>query len=283
MTAPHLIEIESGRIGYRDVIDHVLKNGEPRESRDGPTLDAGWTTIVLPPWDTLPVGVGRKIAPRIAAAEAVQLIGGFSDPDLLPASFDRYREDNGEFHGAYGRRLAVGDQLARQVAKLRRDPETRQAVVTIWNPIMDNEPKRDIPCTVTIGFRRIPLPLGGDRLDTHVTMRSNDVFTGVPYDWFQFGQLQLTVARSLNVMPGRYVHTAWSLHLYERDRERAVTVGAGAPVALDYEPHRPGGLCRTPGDDWSVVTERARKIPYESELLQNMTPDEMWYRRVLTS
>ena len=50
-------------------------------------------------------------------------------------------------------------------------------------------------------------------------MRSNDVWWGLPYDVFQFTQLQLTLARLLDVAPGEYTHMVGSLHAYERDAD----------------------------------------------------------------
>lgn len=278
-----IIEIETGRVGYRDVIDHVLRHGEPRDSRDGPTLDAGWTTVLLhTPRDALPVGVGRMLSTRIAAAEAVQLIGGFSDPALMPPQFDRFREADGTFHGAYGPRVRYGlDEVAR---KLVADPDTRQAVTNVWTDALDHDTaRRDIPCTVALGFRLRPGP-GQARLDAHVVMRSQDVALGFPYDVFQFGQVHLTLARSLGVLPGRYRHTVWSLHLYDRDRELVSQVESGRPH--DPAVSTPEGVGDGgPGDGftrWTRARSRARDLPYPDRDVSGMTADEEWYRRVIT-
>src|SRR5260370_41880706 len=52
-------------------------------------------------------------------------------------------------------------------------------------------------------------------------MRSNDAWLGLPYDVFTFTRIQAYVAAAVGVEPGRYTHTVGSLHLYERDWERA--------------------------------------------------------------
>jgi thymidylate synthase len=58
-------------------------------------------------------------------------------------------------------------------------------------------------------------------LRMRVSMRSNDVWLGLPYDLFQFSSLHGAVAAALGVEQGTYVHTVGSMHIYERDIMRA--------------------------------------------------------------
>jgi thymidylate synthase len=51
-------------------------------------------------------------------------------------------------------------------------------------------------------------------------MRSNDIWLGVPYDYFVFTSLQTKMAMELGVDVGEYTHFAGSLHLYKRDLDR---------------------------------------------------------------
>ena len=173
------------------------------------------------PHNALPLGTGRNLSRSVASVEVLQLIGGFADANWVlkhAPSLAPYREDDGEFWGAYGAR--IGDQLNEVVTKLRNFKDTRQAVITLWNPVKESVPgKRDYPCTIAIGFT-----IRSDRLNMRVTMRSNDAWLGLPYDMFQFAQLQLTIAQLLDVPTGTYTHTAWSMHLYARDLERSYDV-----------------------------------------------------------
>jgi len=272
----HVITINTGRDGYPAVIDAVLRRARPRSPRGLPTRDGGIVTVeILDPTDMLATGTGRGLDPAIAAAEAMQLIGSYSNPDMMIKISERFREyldeDTGRFHGAYG--VRIGGQLGQALRKIERDRDTRQAVINLWDPWLDNQPgKRDIPCTVALR-----LSLWDDRLDLDVLMRSNDLYLGFPYDIFQFGQLQLTAARLLDVEVGVYRHTAWSLHVYERDLAAVEAVHNPPPGAGT---HRPLGIGRPGRDGYASTQARARAL--QTHLPDDPTESERWYRRVLT-
>jgi thymidylate synthase len=105
-------------------------------------------------------------------------------------------------------------QLPRAVERLKLDPDSRQAVVSIWDPLYDMQDTRDLPCTLNFNFR-----IRNDKLNMSTTMRSNDVWLGAAYDVFMFTQLQCTVANALGVEVGTYTHHAYSFHIYERNVE----------------------------------------------------------------
>lgn len=279
----HVVEVNTGVTGYPALLSHVLRCGQPRTVSGRETLDAGPTTVVMHDLTAaLPLGTGRRVSPAIAAAEAVQLVGAFSDPNLYPPALDRFREDDGAFWGAYGER--VGTQLAAQVAKLREDPGSRRGVVTLWDPERDNEPNhRDYPCTVLL-----MLWLEGHHLQLQTVMRSQDVWLGTPYDWFQFVQLQWTLARALSVrdldvVPGLYRHVTVSTHLYVEDVPRARELvstwyGEGGP-AEQPRAWQPRGI-GTWGDTFEATQQRARVLG-RGQNPPHPTSSEVWFAQRL--
>lgn len=263
------LNFSTGQRAYPRVVEHVLKNGTARAPRGELTIDAGFTVIELEsPVNALAVGTGREVSKNVAAAEAVQLIGGFSWPDLLTRAAPNTIEymDNGGFHGAYGSRIRY--QGANAASRLREDADTRRAVITLWDPWLDNQPgKHDYPCTVALQFEFD----GADRLCMNVVMRSNDAWLGLPYDLFQFAQLQLSLARSLERPPGWYRHTALSMHLYERDRPAAERLHDPA-----YFTYQPDGVGRG-GDSFTRIMRRARQL-VGGVVSEEETTSERWYR-----
>jgi thymidylate synthase len=214
-----IIEIENGTNGYVDLVRHVLTHGEEVAPRGMKTREIEDAVIFIDDvYNTLPLKVGRGSVPGIGAVEACQLLAGESYNDLIVAvgpQFRNYAESDGIFHGAYGPRTREQYPLA--IDKLRNDSDTRQAVITLWNPNLDNQPnKRDYPCTILHQFR-----IRNNKLNMSVYMRSNDVWLGAAYDFFQFTRVQIAMASVLGIEPGKYAHHVGSLHIYEQHYDSA--------------------------------------------------------------
>lgn len=214
-----VINIKDGVNGYVDLVQHVLKHGKEVAPRGQKTREIEDAIIRIEnPYDALPLGVNRGTVPGIGAVEACQLIAGVSMPQLvidIGPQFKNFTEDNGLFHGAYG--LRTKGQYEVIIERLKADPDTRQAVITIWNPEYDLQPsKRDYPCTVLHQFR-----IRDGKLNMSVYMRSNDVWLGAAYDFFQFTRVQIAIASILGVEVGTYNHHVGSLHIYEQHYEAA--------------------------------------------------------------
>ena len=105
-------------------------------------------------------------------------------------------------------------QMVREL--LKRDPNSRQAVIHIKEPRdLINRPSKDVNCTIALQFI-----LRNNKLDLIVTMRSNDIWLGLPYDLFNFTCMQIQMAMELGVEIGAYYHNAASLHMYKSDVEK---------------------------------------------------------------
>lgn len=132
----------------------------------------------------------------------------------------RLSDDGKTNNSAYGYILHKKygfDQLQQIVEVLRKDPNSRRAVLNISDPTIDRVNTKDMQCTVAVQFL-----LRNNKLNTTVTMRSNDVIFGFPYDYIYFMTLTKYVAEKLNVEVGTYTHQAISLHLYEKDIDKLV-------------------------------------------------------------
>jgi thymidylate synthase len=122
-------------------------------------------------------------------------------------------------HGAYGPRLfdfRGHNQLGNVIALLTRHPSSRRAVIQLFDAADLAQDHRDVPCTCSLQF----LARGG-ALHMFTSMRSNDVFLGLPHDVFCFTMIQELVARTLGLELGVYKHAVGSLHLYGQHREDA--------------------------------------------------------------
>jgi len=144
--------------------------------------------------------------------------------DFIKYYIPEYRhssDDRRTVYGAYGPRLfcmrGKYDQLSKVTKILRKKKDSRQAVVQLFDAEDLRKKHRDVPCTCTLQFM-----LRGNKLHIFTNMRSNDAFKGLPHDVFCFTMIQEVVARTLGVQLGTYKHAVGSLHLYDRDRSKAI-------------------------------------------------------------
>jgi|TARA_R100000501_G_scaffold17228_1_gene31840 thymidylate synthase len=159
----------------------------------------------------------RNASKRYSAAEMIWYLTGSSSGTLIrhyAPSYRNYLEYNGHAWGAYGRRWKEGNQFEKCFNLLKSDTYSRRAVITCYDQRDVGTNAKDIPCTLTMQFS-----LRG-ALNLTVTMRSNDLWFGFPYDIFCFTSLQKMLAHSLGVNTGFYTHQVGSLHLYEQHIKR---------------------------------------------------------------
>lgn len=230
--------------------NYVLNHGKeisPRGMKTFEVLNANLE--ITKPWH-IPLALeNRQLRQGIGAMEALQLVGQISVPELMiniSKIFKNFLDDD-IFHGAYGPR--IHGNLAKVVHQLRKDDSSRQAVLTIYNSDKDlNVVSKDIPCTLTLQYF-----IRNDKLYARTSMRSNDLYLGMPYDFVQFIALQGAIAQSLGIEMGTYSHTVGSLHIYEEHLREAEFVKAQTIVEMPYAP-------MWSGSDIDEISSDARMI-----------------------
>ena len=208
----------------------VLATGTVVSPRGMDTLEVLGASLTLtnPRRRLVDVPPARVLNPAFAVAEAVWILSGSDGPWICTynerlASYT----DNGRLIGAYGPRLrrwdGVVDQLDQVRRVLLRDPQSRQAVIQLFDPAVDFQGYKDVPCT--LGYRFF---LRNGLLHMHTTMRSQDLWRGFCYDIFAATMLQELLACWLSAGLGNYRHFADSLHLYATDVPAAQRLPAAA-------------------------------------------------------
>lgn len=130
---------------------------------------------------------------------------------------------NGDFivNSNYGYQWNRNGQLHKVIEKLKKDPETRQAYVTILDSKEWEQHSKDTPCTNHIGFI-----IENGKLCMNVVMRSNDLWYGFCNDQYCFSKLQEEVAKALELPIGWYYHFAHDMHIYtDQQFKTAITYG----------------------------------------------------------
>jgi len=127
----------------------------------------------------------------------------------IPPIWKRMADSYGYVNSNYGWQWQRKDQLDYVVAKLKDNPNTRHAAISIYDCKEHNTYSKDTPCTYAVQFTII-----NNKLCMSVYMRSNDIWYGFCNDQYQFSSLQKMIAERLNIEIGWYYHHAHNMHLY---------------------------------------------------------------------
>lgn len=204
---------------YPAILKEILEAGEEVSPRGQKTRELVAPHLYLPDARyNLVAYHARKLNYYFSVAEWLWILLGQNDVSSIGrfnSKIADYSDDGVTFTGAYGPKIT--EQLPYVLGKLIEDPDTRQAVISIWRERPGQS--KDVPCTVALQYLR-----RGGKLHSVTFMRSNDAWLGLPYDVFNFTQLQAYVAAALDLEVGSYSHLAGSLHLYEWSWEKARAV-----------------------------------------------------------
>lgn len=231
----YLIEGNSFSDVFKKSIMTILRDGQIVAPRGSVTYELAPATIVIKDArKLLAMPRLRKGNYTFQIAEACWMLRGSNDLEEI-AHYNnvwRHFEDEDEpgiLNGAYGERLRHWngeiDQFVEVYEKLKKDPFSRQATMTIWDPERDNDIhengnySKDIPCTNYFNFQ-----IRDGKLNMLTVMRSNDLHKGTLYDIPNFIIFQHILAGWLDVEVGKYTHVAASLHIYENDIENFIEI-----------------------------------------------------------
>lgn len=216
LTAASMAELFSSAVSLAKTGEKVSPRGmATREVRDVHLL------LTKPRARLLHAPPARLVNPAFAVAETVWHLSGSDDSWIFDfnARLRKYA-DGGVLLGAYGPRMrnwaGEVDQLARVVEILKEDPDSRRALIQLYDPARDSMGHKDVPCT--LGFR---FHLRHGRLHMATMMRGQDVWIGMPYDVFFYTVLHELVAGWLDAELGEFHLHVGSLHIYDAHIEQA--------------------------------------------------------------
>lgn len=190
--------------------------GEQEESRNGPVivLPEPVQLEILDPRCRVLFDPVRKCNPFFHVMETVWMFAGENQVSWLAQFNKRIAEfaDNGVLRGAYGMRWAQYGQIGETIRLLRREPTTRQAVISMWDPGMDGPwiESKDRPCNTHIYFR-----MRKEKLNMTVCNRSNDLVWGMlGANIVHMTYLHELIAMGAGLPVGRYTVFSNNVHFY---------------------------------------------------------------------
>ncbi len=209
---------------------YLQDRGVKSDSRNGPVIVASVpiTTMNIHPLNRVLFLPERGENPFFHLIEALWMLAGRRDLGPLTQivkQIGAYSDDGGQTQpGAYGFRWRhwfknVGDdadQLQWAIARLKKDPNDRRVVVSMWDARHDrraaDQGSSDVPCNT-----QFYLLVRDGRLDMTVTCRSNDMLWGAHgANAVHFSILLEYLAGHIGVKVGKLYQISNNYHLYEK-------------------------------------------------------------------
>jgi thymidylate synthase len=204
-----------------------MPNTSPHVAITVPTLGAAWVAVAarilesgaLSAYDGLPILELAHVTLDVAAPNPDDpFIAARGDPERLAWMRANFR-DHAQVAAlgdadSYATRLydyarAGRDQVAWVIERLRRDPESRSATITTFQPLTDTS---YVPCVSLLDFW---LPTGA--LELVVYAHSIDFGAKGYGNLVELAAIQRHVAAALGVPTGHLVMVVKSAHIYDTD------------------------------------------------------------------
>ena len=220
-------------------LEHLLAYGKWQKTRTGNVLEYPEPVITeyRSPKERVLFYPERDANPFFHLFEAIWMLAGRKDVEyigLFNKQIAKYSDDGAHLDGAYGHRWKKYfgfDQLYMIKNHLQTNPESRRAVLAMWdatdlNRSLGDSPSKDIPCNTNIYFK-----IRDGILDMTVCCRSNDIIWGTyGANAVHFSILQEYMASQIGCLVGKYYHLSDSFHAYNgplKKVSKILETGAG--------------------------------------------------------
>jgi thymidylate synthase len=230
---------------YTQIIKDILDDGVDRNDRTGIGSRAVWgKTISLNLENGFPAITCRKVNPRIAFEEIMWIVRGQTDSKILEKKkiniwkgntsrefLDSHhlnflpegqigksygfqmRNFGGTYGMTYDEHLSGVDQFKELLKLLKKDPDGRRHIVSLWNPQQLSEMALP-PCHLYQQYQILD-----GRLNSSFVMRSWDFIFGAPYNIMGYAFLNHIISNYLGISSGTLFGVGMDVHIYKNQIE----------------------------------------------------------------
>ena len=230
---------------YLDLMTRILDEGVERGDRTGTgTLSVFGHQMRFDLTEGFPVLTTKKLHLRSIFGELLWFLRGDTNVRWLQERgitiWDEWADEHGDLGPVYGHQwrswpTPAGDhidQLAKVIASIRSNPDSRRHIVSAWN-VAEVDDMALPPCHTMFQFYVSGADASGERrLSCQLYQRSADVFLGVPFNIASYALLTHMVAQVTGLGVGDFVHTLGDAHLYVNHLDQAREQLSRSPKTL---------------------------------------------------
>ncbi|MGZ8771249.1 MAG: thymidylate synthase [Aeromicrobium sp.] len=213
---------------YLDLVQRILDEGVSKDDRTGTgTRSVFGHQMRFDLREGFPLVTTKKIHIKSVVVELLWFIAGDTNTSYLRENgvsiWDEWADENGDLGPIYGYQWRSWptpggghiDQLAKVIAALKSDPDSRRHIVSAWN-VADLDAMALAPCHAFFQFY-----VADGKLSCQLYQRSADVFLGVPFNIASYALLTHMVGQVTGLEVGDFVHTLGDAHLYLNHLDQA--------------------------------------------------------------
>ena len=223
--------------GYLELLRYVLNNGDYTECRNGQTISKFGVLLKFNDINNFPLLTTKKVFFRGVLEELLWFIKGSYDAKELQNKnihiwdgnssreyldnngFTNYNEGElGPIYGwqwrTFGKKYRNNgdifgiDQIKYVITELEKENNSRRAIICAWNPLQLNEMALP-PCHILYNFYK-----NKNGLSCLMTMRSSDLFLGLPFNIASTAILTTIISKILEINVNEIAISITDAHIY---------------------------------------------------------------------
>lgn len=174
-----------------------------------------------------PIVTGKQIFPKSCFVETEWLLSGQCNIKFLNDNnvhiWDQWADKNGDLGPVYGYQLINFNgvnQIENIIKEYKLNKYSRRLLFNMWNPLDLNKMNLP-PCHYAFQFI-----VTNNYVDIVVSMRSLDLFIGLPYDMTMYATILASFANEFNLIANEVIINAANAHVYE-EHIRAAAIYCG--------------------------------------------------------
>ncbi|OBG93851.1 thymidylate synthase [Mycobacterium sp. E3298] len=213
---------------YIDLLNDILENGIQKGDRTGTgTISVFGRQLRFNLQEGFPLVTTKRTHIKSIIGELLWFISGSTNNNELREKYgvtiwDEWADEDGELGPIYSKQWRtwetnegkVIDQIANVIQSIKTNPDSRRHLVSAWN-VAEIDRMKLPPCHFVFQFY-----VSEGKLSCMFTMRSTDVFLGLPFNIASYALLTMMMAQVTGLEVGELIYSGGDVHIYSNHIEQ---------------------------------------------------------------